>query len=70
MRRAAAQRHRVRRCMVAVMRSRARESEENKTKVLVKHLDRYAEIGSAYVTKLENLIRTNQFGRYALAYLN
>ena len=44
--------------------------EENKTKVLVKHLDRYAEIGSAYVIKLENLIRTNQFGRYALAYLN
>ena len=44
--------------------------EENKTKVLVKHLDRYAEIGSAYVTKLENLIRTNQFGRYTLAYLN
>jgi Bax protein len=43
--------------------------EENKTKVLVKHLDRYAAIGSAYVTKLENLIRTNQLGRYALAYL-
>ena len=43
--------------------------EENKTKVLVKHLDRYAEIGSAYVTKLENLIRTNKFDRYALAYL-
>ena len=43
--------------------------EDNKTKVLVKHLDRYAEIGSAYVTKLENLIRTNKFGRYALAYL-
>ena len=43
--------------------------EENKTQVLVKHLDRYAEIGSAYVTKLEDLIRTNQFGRYALAYL-
>ena len=41
--------------------------KENKTKVLVKHLDRYAEIGSAYVTKLENLIRTNQFDRYALA---
>ena len=37
---------------------------EKKTKVLVKHLDRYAEIGPAYVTKLENLIRTNQFGRY------
>ena len=42
---------------------------EKKTKILVKHLDRYAEIGPAYVTKLENLIRTNQFGRYALAYL-
>ena len=43
--------------------------KEKKTKVLVKHLDRYAEIGPVYVTKLENLIRTNQFGRYALAYL-
>ncbi len=43
--------------------------KEEKTKVLVKHLDRYAEIGAVYVTKLENLIRTNQFGRYALAYL-
>ncbi len=43
--------------------------EEKKAKVLVKHLDRYAEIGPAYVTKLENLIRTNQFGRYALANL-
>ena len=43
--------------------------KENKTKVLVKHLDRYAEIGAAYVIKLENLIRTNQFDRYALAYL-
>ncbi len=43
--------------------------KENKTKILVKHLDRYAEIGFAYVTKLENLIRTNQFDRYALAYL-
>ena len=42
---------------------------EKKTKVLVKHLDRYAEIGPVYVTKLENLIRTNKFGRYALAYL-
>ena len=43
--------------------------KEKKTKILVKHLDRYAEIGPVYVTKLENLIRTNQFGRYALAYL-
>ena len=43
--------------------------KEKKTKVLVKHLDRYAEIGDVYVTKLENLIRTNHFGRYALAYL-
>ena len=44
--------------------------EEKKTKVLVKHLDRYAAIGPVYVTKLESLIRTNQFGRYALAYLH
>ena len=44
--------------------------EEKKTKVLVKHLDRYAAIGPLYVTKLESLIRTNQFGRYALAYLH
>ena len=43
--------------------------KEKKTKFLVKHLDRYAEIGPVYVTKLENLIRTNQFGRYALAHL-
>jgi Bax protein len=43
--------------------------KEKKTKVLVKHLDRYAEIGPVYVSKLENLIRTNNFGRYALAYL-
>ena len=43
--------------------------KEKKTKFLVKHLDRYAEIGPVYVTKLENLIRTNQFGRYAFAYL-
>ena len=40
---------------------------EKKTKVLVKYLDRYAEIGPAYVTKLEELIRTNNFGQYALA---
>jgi uncharacterized FlgJ-related protein len=45
------------------------EPDEKKTNVLVKHLDRYAEIGPVYVTKLEKLIRTNQFGRYALAYL-
>ena len=42
-------------------------SEERKTKVLVKHLDRYAEIGPVYVTKLEELIRTNNFGQYAQA---
>ena len=43
--------------------------KEKKTKILVKYLDRYAQIGPAYVTKLENLIRTNNFGRFALAYL-
>ncbi len=45
-------------------------SEEKKTKVLVKHLDRYAEIGPVYVAKLEELIRTNNFGQYALADLH
>lgn len=42
----------------------------NKTKILVKYLDRYAEIGPAYVAKLETLIRTNDFERYASAHLN
>ena len=39
-------------------------------KMLVKYLDRYAEIGHVYVKKLEVLIRINDFGRFALAYLN
>tara|TARA_B110000305_G_scaffold65434_1_gene73128 strand:- start:3995 stop:5071 length:1077 start_codon:yes stop_codon:yes gene_type:complete len=39
-------------------------------KMLVKYLDRYAEIGHAYVKKLEVLIRSNDFGRFALAYLS
>ncbi len=43
--------------------------KEKKTKALVKYLHRYAQMGPAYVTKLENLIRTNNFGRFALAYL-
>lgn len=42
----------------------------NKSKVLVKFLDRYAEIGPAYVSKLEVLIRTNDFGQFASAQLN
>ncbi|MDC1406916.1 glucosaminidase domain-containing protein [Candidatus Puniceispirillum sp.] len=37
---------------------------------LAKYLDRYAEIGEAYVTKLEVLIRSNDFSRFALAYLS
>ncbi len=45
-------------------------SEEKKTQVLVKHLDRYAEIGPVYVTKLEELIRTNNFVQYARADLH
>ena len=39
-------------------------------KILVKYLDRYAEIGYAYVEKLEVLIRSNDFDRFALAYLS
>ncbi len=42
----------------------------DKTKILVKFLDRYAEIGPAYVAKLETLIRTNDFGRFSLAQFN
>jgi len=42
----------------------------NKSKVLVKFLDRYAEIGPAYVSKLEVLIRTNDFDQFASAQLN
>ena len=42
----------------------------DKTKVLVKFLDRYAEIGPVYVSKLETLIRTNNFGQFTLAQLN
>jgi len=38
--------------------------------ILAKYLDRYAEIGKAYVTKLEVLIRSNDFSRFALAYLS
>ncbi|MDB3879959.1 glucosaminidase domain-containing protein [Alphaproteobacteria bacterium] len=41
-----------------------------KAKILVKYLDRYAEIGYDYVIKLEVLIRSNSFGRFALAYLS
>ena len=33
------------------------------------HLDNYAEIGTAYVTKLQTLIRTNKFGRFETAKL-
>jgi uncharacterized FlgJ-related protein len=40
------------------------------SKILAKHLDRYAEIGDAYVKKLETLIRVNDFSRFALASLN
>jgi len=39
-------------------------------KILAKYLDRYAEIGQAYVKKLEVLIRSNDFSRFALAYLS
>ena len=46
------------------------QQNADKTKILVKFLDRYAEIGPAYVAKLETLIRTNDFGQFALAQLN
>ena len=39
-------------------------------RILAKYLDRYAEIGQAYVQKLEVLIRSNEFSRFALAYLS
>ena len=39
-------------------------------KILAQYLDRYAEIGKAYVKKLEVLIRSNDFSRFALAYLS
>ena len=53
----------------------ARSALSNRPKVgeatmLAKYLDRYAEIGQAYVTKLEVLIRSNDFSRFALAYLS
>ncbi len=53
----------------------ARLALRNRPKVgeaqmLVKYLDRYAEIGHAYVKKLEVLIRSNNFGHFALAYLS
>jgi Bax protein len=38
--------------------------------MLVKYLDRYAEIGHAYVKKLKVVIRSNNFGRFARAYLS
>jgi uncharacterized FlgJ-related protein len=54
---------------------KARSALRNRPKVgeakmLAKHLDRYAEIGHAYVKKLEVLIRSNEFSRFALAYLS
>ena len=54
---------------------KARAALRNRPKVgeatmLAKYLDRYAEIGEAYVKKLEVLIRSNDFSRFALAYLS
>ena len=51
----------------STLRNRPKASE---AKMLVKYLDRYAEIGHAYVKKLEVLIRSNDFGRFTLAYLS
>ena len=54
---------------------KARSALRNRPKVgeaeiLAKYLDRYAEIGHAYVKKLEVLIQSNDFGRFALAHLS
>ena len=51
----------------SALRNRPKAGEAN---MLVKYLDRYAEIGHAYVKKLEVLIRSNNFGHFALAYLS
>jgi uncharacterized FlgJ-related protein len=51
----------------AVLRNRPKAGE---ARILAKYLDRYAEIGQAYVKKLEVLIRSNDFSRFALAYLS
>lgn len=47
-----------------------RRPKADDANILVKYLDRYAEIGQAYVNKLETLIQSNDFGRFALAYLS
>jgi uncharacterized FlgJ-related protein len=51
----------------AALRNRPKAGE---ARLLAKYLDRYAEIGEAYVKKLEVLIRSNDFSRFALAYLS
>ena len=51
----------------SALRNRPKAGE---AKMLVKYLDRYAEIGHDYVRKLKVLIRSNDFGRFALAYLS
>ena len=51
----------------AALRNRPKAGE---AKILAKYLDRYAEIGQAYVKKLGVLIRSNDFSRFALAYLS
>ena len=51
----------------SALRNRPKAGE---ARILAKYLDRYAEIGEAYVKKLEVLIRSNDFSRFALAYLS
>ena len=51
----------------SALRNRPKAGE---ARILAKYLDRYAEIGQAYVQKLEVLIRSNDFSRFALAYLS
>jgi len=43
--------------------------EKSKAMTLVKYLDGYAEIGAAYVKKLQNIMRVNRLNRYAAATL-
>ena len=51
----------------SALRNRPKAGE---ARILAKYLDRYAEIGEAYVKKLKVLIRSNDFSRFALAYLS
>ena len=51
----------------SALRNRPKAGE---AKILAQYLHRYAEIGHVYVEKLRVLIRSNDFSRFALAYLS